>query len=163
MTGFDHELEPLEVAPRTPNPPLSGRSRGVRRPVAVAVAVVVVLGALGAVVRDRSSGSPAPAVEGDVGGFWSWGADGSGDEAVPPGWRRGDPGPMPSRKGHVVVWSGSELLVWGGDPSGEGAPIRFYGGPPGPAQASRHRPVPTAARAVPALVRTGRSSSSVRA
>lgn len=33
---------------------------------------------------------------------------------APPGWQQRDPGPLVSRMGVAAVWSGAELLVWGG-------------------------------------------------
>lgn len=125
MSGLDHELEALEVGPRPPPRPPAGPDRRARGPVAVGLVVAVVLVAMTAVARDRWRGSDAsPAsVDEAARGVRSPVAGGApGDEAAPPGWRRGDPGPIPSRDGQVVVWTGSELLVWGGDPAGEGAP-----------------------------------------
>jgi hypothetical protein len=91
---------------------------------AVGMAVVLILGtvALG-VVADRTRGRDGDAgagVEPAVPASWTGLPE--GDESAPAGWRRGAAGPIPSRKGAAVVWTGSELLVWGGDPPGEGAP-----------------------------------------
>src|SRR5688500_9938467 len=44
---------------------------------------------------------------------------GTSDEPEPPGWRRGAPGPLRHRDFAVQVWTGSELVVWGGDPDGD--------------------------------------------
>ena len=44
---------------------------------------------------------------------------GASDEAPPPGWRRGAPGPLLHRDHAVQVWTGTELVVWGGDPDGD--------------------------------------------
>jgi len=41
------------------------------------------------------------------------------DEPAPEGWRRGAPGPLRHRDGAVEVWTGSELVIWGGDPDGD--------------------------------------------
>ena len=41
------------------------------------------------------------------------------DEPAPAGWRRGSPGPLRHRDGAVEVWTGRELLIWGGDPDGD--------------------------------------------
>jgi hypothetical protein len=42
-----------------------------------------------------------------------------GDEAEPPGWRRGTAGPLLHREDAALVWTGTELVVWGGDPDGD--------------------------------------------
>ena len=42
-----------------------------------------------------------------------------GDEPAPGGWRRGSPGPLRHRDFAVRAWTGSELVVWGGDPDGD--------------------------------------------
>ena len=44
---------------------------------------------------------------------------GPGDEAAPEGWRRGVPGPLRHRDFAAQVWTGRELVVWGGDPDGD--------------------------------------------
>jgi hypothetical protein len=41
------------------------------------------------------------------------------DEAEPPGWRRGAAGPLFHRDFAAQVWTGTELVVWGGDPDGD--------------------------------------------
>lgn len=41
------------------------------------------------------------------------------DEPAPDGWRRGSPGPLRHRERAVEVWTGSELVIWGGDPDGD--------------------------------------------
>ena len=41
------------------------------------------------------------------------------DEAEPPGWRRGAAGPLFHREDAAQVWTGTELVVWGGDPDGD--------------------------------------------
>ena len=43
----------------------------------------------------------------------------AGDEPAPEGWRRGSPGPLRHRDFAVRAWTGSELVVWGGDPAGD--------------------------------------------
>jgi hypothetical protein len=43
----------------------------------------------------------------------------AGDEAAPEGWRRGAPGPLRHRDFAAQVWTGTELVVWGGDPDGD--------------------------------------------
>jgi hypothetical protein len=42
----------------------------------------------------------------------------AGDELAPEGWRRGAPGPFRHRDFAAQVWTGTELVVWGGDPPG---------------------------------------------
>jgi len=54
--------------------------------------------------------APATAARGPVPGD---------DEPAPDGWRRGNPGPLRHRDHAVEVWTGSELVVWGGDPDGD--------------------------------------------
>jgi hypothetical protein len=44
-----------------------------------------------------------------------------GDEQAPPGWERGAVGPLQSRLGTVSAWTGSEIVIWGGSPGGDGA------------------------------------------
>ena len=34
--------------------------------------------------------------------------------ALEPGWQAGDPGPLASRIGAAAVWTGDEVLIWGG-------------------------------------------------
>jgi hypothetical protein len=41
------------------------------------------------------------------------------DEPAPEGWRRGSPGPLRHRDFAARVWTGAELVVWGGDPDGD--------------------------------------------
>ena len=43
----------------------------------------------------------------------------TGDEPAPEGWRRGAPGPLRHRDFAAQAWTGTELVVWGGDPDGD--------------------------------------------
>jgi hypothetical protein len=116
----DEELVPLPVAQGAPAPdgPVGDRA-GLDRSrralgLGVLLAVLVGAGALAGIdgdSRPEASGTPpstaarAPA-PGD-------------DEPAPDGWRRGSPGPLRHRDHAVVVWTGSELVIWGGDPDGD--------------------------------------------
>lgn len=71
-----------------------------------------VLSRLDAPAADGPSGAGAPGAPGAP-------VTGTGDEPEPPGWRRGTPGPLRHRDFAVRVWTGSELVVWGGDPDGD--------------------------------------------
>jgi hypothetical protein len=82
--------------------------------VALAVAVMVAV-----VARDGRRPVRTGAVE--RGGAPAGTAPVAGDEPAPVGWRRGAPGPLRSRDGQAMAWTGSELVVWGGDPDGDGA------------------------------------------
>jgi hypothetical protein len=77
---------------------------------------------------------------------------GGHDEAAPEGWRRGAPGPLRHRDLAVEAWTGTELIVWGGDPDGDS------GAAYDPA-ADRWRPIapaPIGARCQGAAAWTGR-------
>ena len=39
-------------------------------------------------------------------------------DAIPAGWRWKPTGPLPGRHGHVAVWTGSEVVLWGGERPG---------------------------------------------
>src|SRR5581483_7234422 len=73
-----------------------------------------------------------------------------GDERAPPGWQRGAVGPLRSRVGHVSVWTGSELVVWGGEPAADGAAYN-----PSTASWRRIRPAPFPASTGAASAWTG--------
>ena len=99
----------------------SGRSGPPGSRLAQALAVGVLVGVLivaGALVSGRGIGGreatggrrivregPQPPVQ--------------GDEPAPEGWRRGAPGPLRHREFAVQVWTGSELVIWGGDTDGD--------------------------------------------
>jgi hypothetical protein len=75
-----------------------------------------------------------------------------GDEAAPEGWRRGAPGPLRHRDFAAQVWTGTELVVWGGDPDGDS-------GAAYDPKADRWRvisPAPIPARCEPAAAWSGR-------
>src|SRR5581483_6444326 len=112
------DLVPLPVAGRpAPGPPAGREHRRPGLPPVVAVgALLAALVAGGAVtgidraprhtVTERASARPSPAAP-------------LADEPPPAGWRRGSPGPLRHRDGAVEVWTGRELVVWGGDPDGD--------------------------------------------
>ena len=78
----------------------------------------------------------------------------SGDEAAPEGWRRGTPGPLRHRDFAAQVWTGTELVVWGGDPDGDS-------GAAYDPKADRWRaiaPAPIPARCEPATAWSGREA-----
>jgi len=79
-------------------------------------------------------------------------APASSDEPAPPGWRRGAPGPLRHRDFAAQVWTGTELVVWGGDPDGDS-------GAAYDPEADRWRaiaPAPIPARCEPAAAWSGR-------
>ena len=77
---------------------------------AVGLLVAVVVGATALDGPDRRKvATPAPQPAPVAGS----------DEAEPPGWRRGAAGPLFHRESAAQVWTGSELVVWGGDPDGD--------------------------------------------
>lgn len=79
-------------------------------------------------------------------------AEASDDEPAPEGWRRGAPGPLRHRDSAAQAWTGSELVVWGGDPDGDS-------GAAYDPKADRWRaiaPAPIPARCEPAVTWTGR-------
>ncbi|MGH9036484.1 MAG: hypothetical protein ACRD0O_12040, partial [Acidimicrobiia bacterium] len=114
MGELGPELEPLEVVPHPPAAPTPPRR--LRGPVVLGVAGAVILSAVVTVVLTR--GGPETPVEETAGSSWTGAPE--GDEPAPTGWRRGAPGPLRPRRGHVTVWTGTELVVWGGDPNDEG-------------------------------------------
>jgi len=79
-------------------------------------------------------------------------APAGGDEPAPEGWRRGAPGPLRHRDFAAQVWTGTELVVWGGDPDGDS-------GAAYDPKADRWRviaPAPIPARCEPAAAWSGR-------
>lgn len=87
-----------------------------RRPVAV-LAGVAVLAAVGVAVA--ASREPPPALTVEEGE----GLPGAPASSAPlDGWRRLPPAPLLPRAGHVAVWTGSEMIVWGG-----GGPVPALG------------------------------------
>jgi len=95
------------------------------RPVTLAGALVAV--AVVAAILVITSGGRRPIrtkiepVGAPTAGWYGGAGPSASDEPAPPGWRQGAPGPLRSRGGHVMSWTGGELLVWGGDPDGDGA------------------------------------------
>jgi hypothetical protein len=76
-----------------------------RHALLLAAAVVIVLaGVVGAVWALRAGEEAEPPVVSTV------------DDAGRPGWRMLDPGPLRPREQSAVVWTGDELVVWGGTP-----------------------------------------------
>jgi len=63
-------------------------------------------------------GVPSPALAGDGGDLAA--ADGAALDPATDTWRRIAPGPLAGRYGQVAVWTGKEMIVWGGvvNPSG---------------------------------------------
>jgi hypothetical protein len=119
----EEELVPLPVgerpqvapaaggpAPERPGLDLPGRAIGL----GALLLGLVVAGALTGIDGDRrreASFTPPATVARP--------APGAGDEAAPHGWRRGAPGPLRHRDFAAQVWTGTELVVWGGDPDGD--------------------------------------------
>jgi hypothetical protein len=85
-------------------PPAVVRKPRDRRPLLVAAAVLLVAtGAATAVWALRSTGDgPTPAV------------DTVEETGEPAGWQTLDPGPLDPREASALVWTGDELVVWGG-------------------------------------------------
>jgi hypothetical protein len=77
---------------------------------------------------------------------------GAGDGAAPEGWRRGAPGPLRHRDFAAQVWTGSELVVWGGDPEGDSGAAYD----PATDRWRAIAPAPIPARCEPATAWTGR-------
>jgi len=104
--AVEHAVEPLHRA--------APRDR--RSLLLAAAALVVVAGVAGAVWVLRAGGDEAepPVVS-------------TAEEGLrrPEGWRSLDPGPLAPREQAAVVWTGEELVVWGG---------QDVGGVPGPAE-----------------------------
>lgn len=120
--GDDEELAPIELRPR-------GRHDPPMRPRRAPVAQWVVLGVLGLLVAagaafERltrvSPDQPEPIEHARSMSAPPSPAEVAGDEPAPVRWHRGAAGPLRPRKGHVATWTGSELVVWGGDPEGDG-------------------------------------------
>jgi hypothetical protein len=80
------------------------------------LAVVVGAGVLSGLDRTRES---TPARHPPPTGESASPAPAGSDESAPPGWRRGSPGPLFHRDFAAQVWTGTELVVWGGDPDGD--------------------------------------------
>jgi hypothetical protein len=112
----EEELIPLGVSSPEPEPP---GANPLRKGLAIGALVAVLVG-LGALAGSRESGAPAAAPEPPAGGLTSTTTSaGGGDEPAPSGWRRGAPGPLLHRDRAAQVWTGTELVIWGGDPDGD--------------------------------------------
>ena len=109
---------------------------------------VVLAGALSGIGRKDETGRPEPDREASTVAP----APGDGDEPAPEGWRRGAPGPLRHRDFAALVWTGTELVVWGGDP--EGDPGAAYDPKADRWRAIAAAPIP--ARCEPATAWTGR-------
>jgi hypothetical protein len=92
--AVEAEVEPAEVTPRTN-----------RRPLLLAAAVLVVLAAAASAVwvLQRGGEDARPPVISTV-----------PHPELPDGWQTLDSGPLVPREGAAVVWTGDELVVWGG-------------------------------------------------
>src|SRR4051794_16967421 len=88
----------------------SRRTLGLGALLAVLVGAGALAGMDGGKRPEASGTAPATVARGPVPGD---------DEPAPEGWRRGAPGPLRHRDRAVEVWTGSELVVWGGDPDGD--------------------------------------------
>jgi len=115
------ELAPLPIDQRTPvasvaAPERAGLDRSARAIGLGALLLgLVVAGALTGVGGERTRREATFAPPATV----ARPAPGAGDEPAPEGWRRGDPGPLRHRDFAAQVWTGTELVVWGGDPDGD--------------------------------------------
>jgi hypothetical protein len=112
-TDEDDELVPLPVEPRravVPLPPAPPAIPRRLRRAALGVALAGVAGAVSYVGLSHDGVRRARSGEAVLGRT---------DERAPEGWRRGSPGPLRHRDFAVEVWTGSELVVWGGDPDGD--------------------------------------------
>ena len=131
-SGEDHDLVPLPVrairAAGAPPDPERAPPRRVPPATVLVAAAALLAGTMTAVAARLSDGPPhvsgaAPRILNapEETAAWAWtGSAGEGDEVAPAGWRRGMSGPLRPRDGHAAVWTGSELVVWGGDPEGDG-------------------------------------------
>jgi hypothetical protein len=79
---------------------------------AVLLVLAVACGEAPENVSDDSPSSPAPQSELE---------SPSAEFALAPGWHRLSPAPLSARAGHSAVWTGAELIVWGGRDHGDGA------------------------------------------
>lgn len=89
-----------------------------RRGFAIGAFVAALVG-LGVLAGRQTHDDPAAAPEPPTAMTSPAGAGEDGDEPAPPGWRRGAPGPLLHREHAAQVWTGSELVIWGGDPDGD--------------------------------------------
>ena len=110
------DLDPLPVDSRAalrPAPDRAGLDRSARTlGLGVLLVGLVFAGALSGIDqrdRRREAAFVPPAPTAPVGA----------DEPAPEGWRRGAPGPLRHRDFAAQVWTGRELVVWGGDPDGD--------------------------------------------
>ena len=150
------ELVPLPVGRRTsvaslppvpdgPCPGRSGRALGLGALLLGLVVAGAVTGIDGDRRREASFAPPATV---------SRPAPGAGDEAAPAGWRRGAPGPLRHRDFAAQVWTGTELVVWGGDPDGDSGAAYD----PATDRWRAIAPAPITARCEPATAWTGREA-----
>lgn len=58
-------------------------------------------------------------------------------DAIPPGWTWRPVGPLPGRQGHVAIWTGAEVVLWGGERPGRSPEGAAYD-----PKADRWRPLP---------------------
>ncbi|HYH51051.1 MAG TPA: hypothetical protein VEG38_16000, partial [Acidimicrobiia bacterium] len=82
--------------------------------------LVAALAGLGILAGTQGDEEPAARADSPTGEVTSPTTAGDGgDEPAPPGWRRGAPGPLLHRERAAQVWTGTELVIWGGDPDGD--------------------------------------------
>src|SRR5579864_6738341 len=96
-------LQPADVMVRRTS---TRRWRGARAAVAVAAAVVIIGAGVGALVARTRPHHPTTVVTGG---------------GAAPGWHALSPGPLAPRQGALMAWTGSRLVVWGGDLRTDGA------------------------------------------
>lgn len=81
--------------------------------------------------------------------------DGGSRPAVPEGWRRLAAAPLSPRVGHSAVWTGTEMLIWGGGPPGGRPKADGAAYDPADDRWRRLPPAPLAGRSWHAAVWTG--------
>ena len=96
-TIVDHTAEPVDIDDVRGRVP----GRGIRQSMRLAAAAVVAIAVLTVAIVTARSDGPNVRVTTPPSG-------------APAGWTRLPDSPLGSRAGHVMVWTGHELLVWGG-------------------------------------------------
>lgn len=116
-TGWEATHSPGAHSPGA-LPPVERQRPGVRWGLGLGalLAVFVGVGVLSGLDRTReATPAPHPPPTGEN----ATPAPAGSDESAPPGWRRGSPAPLFHRDFAAQVWTGTELVVWGGDPDGD--------------------------------------------